>query len=553
MRQSSGDRAARVWVSWLPFVTGFVLLSVGLLNVHLHKEYTSDDVAQQVMLRSVTTGGGVHRLYESGDSFIVHFPLYWLINLLSYGTRSGLLVTVYVLGVVGYALFFAAASWLLNREGTDDLRSRDGFGVLAPLLWPVLLGSSFLVFLANPNLRNVEIGVAFGCLALAIGQFSRDRLPAPTWRNCTLAGAGVVLLGLFFYSDPYLEYVFFGPLAALSGLSWLRQRRRHVLLLPMAFVGAAALTVYGWRAGLQAAGFIARPVATDVIAPTAIPAKVSVTASRLLAVFNADLTDAPARVMPTLLHALYLVPLVLLFVAHRDAGVRRSLRESFVHKFLLVQIAATVALYVLSTNAVDETTSRYLVVVPFSAAVLAAVVVNRHTDRRRAKFLALTATVVFGALTLGQNITALATWREPTPTAVSGNHGNPGNVVNAKIVAAARANGLNKGYADYWDANVNTFFSKDDVQFLPVTCSADNRVAPYYWLLDTYRLNRPASRTFFLRHTRRELSASAGSCGAPGRLARQFGEPSKVIHVTRGIDLYIYDGDILTAMPGRQT
>jgi hypothetical protein len=540
--EESGRDARRAWLDRLPFVAGLLLLSVGLIQAVLSKTFSSDDVNLQVILKSAGLGDG-HKMYVAPDNFVIKFPLYWLMNRIDYGSRTSLSVTVYLLAIAGYALYLLAGYRLLSDSGAAPHRDGQRRAGLAALVWPATLGTSFLGLLNNPNLRNIEVGIAFGCLALTAGYLDRRQPLSLNWKTVTAGVVGAVLLGLYFYNDPYFEYVFFAPLVALCAVSWLKDRTRRAYLMVVGFVAAAVVAAAGWRAVLRTAGLVVQPTNTNFSYLSEVPGKALMAVQGLVGIFDTDFFGKPSTSPSTLVRFLYLAPVVLLFLAHRNEGVRRSLRESFVHRFLVVQICATLLLYLLSRNTTDVFAARYLVAVPFSAALLAAIVVARHSAGAQATRVAILTVTALALASLCQNGAALS--RVATRSDVVASSDNISNAVNRRIATMVHDRGLTKGYADYWDADINTYFSRNETQFLPVMCGAGNRLMPYYWMMDGYWLDRPADRTFFVYDPKGSgPSATDESCGAPAQLARQFGEPSEVVPVVGDIQLFIYDRDL---------
>ena len=111
---------------------------------------------------------------------------------------------------------------------------------------------------------------------------------------------------------------------------------------------------------------------------------------------------------------------------------------------------------------------------------------------------------------------------------------------SARILAAIRAAGLTRGYAEYWLSHPITWLSGETVQVLPVeqlNCDGGMRLCPYLYSSDAWY--RPIAGPAFL------LVTSTDHCvvSAPASL----GAPSSVVTVDDHATLYLYDHDITTS------
>ena len=185
------QRTLSVWRSWqerivphaLYLFYPLVLLALygGLLARQFTAAYDSDQVAGIVTLQNWRLGDGSTAWLPS-DNFFLKVPFYLLVRALLPNSPVAMLAIAVLLAGVAYGLFFLAHRLLIGRplQRTDFL----------PLLLLASLGSSFYYILREPNARNIEIGVSFVSMAVAVRSLA-NHWPFPTGaRGRLLIGGG---------------------------------------------------------------------------------------------------------------------------------------------------------------------------------------------------------------------------------------------------------------------------------------------------------------------------------------------------------------------------
>ncbi|HUC88270.1 MAG TPA: hypothetical protein VMR95_03935 [Candidatus Binatia bacterium] len=543
------------------FIVGLALFTVSVSNSVIYKEFNSDDVAWQVILKdlSVQHIHSSHKVFLPADDFVIKFPIYILIDHWLYGTRRALDIESIGLAATGYVLFFWSAYWLLKRFTKNK---KNAFGLsMTPILWVSCLSIFFYTMFSGPSIRNIEIGLDFFFLALLLSQyFLVDKAKwakKSIYFKVLLSVILIAALGFYLYSDPYSEYVFFGPLFLLVGIRYLWRSRQNSYLYLLIVLLASFVSIVLWRKLLYHLGFeSANPPGT--IAPIkALPASLSLTWHGIIDTFNVDFTGWPiVNSITKLIDLAFLIGVILL---HFNRGVVRSLRNNLLHQVLILQVLVAIGLFAFSTNSVgvDISFTHYFVILPFCMALIGALAVASREKSRFTNRLILVGLSLLVVVSIGQNYVlyidrdsdASNSYSMPVPLQ-SNDIGPPNyhNNENKLIAKVAVANGLTKGYADYWSGAINTYFTHGKVQFLQVWCSAKNQITPYYQLLDSKSLLLPAKSTFFLYNDTAAFSSSDAWCGSPPHLLSQFGSPVKIIPVTTGISFYVYNYDIISKM-----
>lgn len=545
------------------FIVGLALFTVSVANAIIYKEYNSDDVSQQVILKNLSLehGSSPHTIYLGTDSYILKFPFYVLVDHWLYGTRRALAVESLSLAIAGYILFFWSAYWLITKF--SRAKANNGWHML-PILWVSCLGIFFYTMFANPNLRDIEIGLDFALLGLLLARFffvdkSKWAKQGQSFKILQSLLA-VIAIGFYFYSDPYSWYVFFVPLLILTAVWYLWKARQPAYLnLLIILIGSFGMITL-WQKFFLHLGYDTTSTAGQLAPLQTIPANFSLTVHGVSDTFNTNYSGWPiADQLMKLVELLFLIGVVL---AHFNKGVLKSLRTNFLHQLLVLQVFFTLAIFTLSTRAVNLSYTHYFVIIPFYMALIGVLVIRSYTRGKAANRFWLVGVGLLLLVSVTQNYVLFAdravnpsnAYSQPVPLEPEEvSPANYGNRLNIRIARLAEAHGLKKGYADYWSAPINTYFAHSKVQFLPLWCGPGNKLAPYNWSLDTRTLHEPAATSFFLYNSAADMSSSNLWCGSPPHFLAQLGQPAKIIPVTPDIRFYVYNYDILRAMDASNT
>lgn len=530
-------------------------MALGLAAAHTYRTYNSDDASIQTIVRDWTGTAGDHLAHVGPDNFIIKTPFYWATDGWLYGSRTGMLVSSVAFCVAGLALFLAAAFYLLRRTGKAV-----GWPAVLALLWPALLGQMFIVMILGTNYRNAEIGVAFALLVAAVALASKRAQAWPFWRWVALFSVFVLGAGFFLFDDPYFSYVFFGPLVllGLARAGLLRHERWSSLVLALA-AGAAIIACYLWREIMAQFDFIALSESAHraFVPVEELPSKLWFVLKGLGEIFG--VTFGPVLSFRTLAAVVSLAPIILLIAAYRNKGVRESFKSSWLHQFLVLQIICTIGAYFISDTPVDVSSLRYLVMVPFSLALLAALVVSVHTNPARVRRLAAGAFGLLLAVNLIGSLQTLAV--RGTQDSIATAHTLAAlkpeyrtanwykNKVDIQIADEIERRGLTKGYGLFWQANITTYFTQGKTHTLPIICATEESVVRQEWLVDEAQFERPAAKTYILVNTSQTIPYSDRVCLSVENITRQFGKPAELTTIAPDVQLAVYDRDIHMPAP----
>jgi hypothetical protein len=547
------------------FIVGLTLFTVNVANAVIYKEYNSDDVSQQVVLKNLSLehGSSPHTIYLGSDNYILKFPFYALVDHWLYGTRRALDIESLSLAIAGYALFFWSAYWLVKKFSANK-ETNYGWQML-PILWVSCLGIFFYTMFDDPNLRNIEIGLDFAFLVFLLSRFffvDKSKWANNRWLKILQSLIAIIVIGFYFYSDPYSWYVFFIPLLILIAVWYLWKGRRSSYLNLLIILIGSYVMITLWRKLFLHFG-LDSPSTSSIaqLAPLkTISANFSLTVHGVSNVFNTDYSGWP--IIDQLMKVIELLFLIGVVLLHFNKGVLKSLKTNFLHQLLVLQVFFTLAVFTFSTRAVNLSYTRYFVIIPFCMALIGIFAISSYT---RSKFsnrflmiglslLLLISVIQNFLLFTDKNTDPSNVYSQPVPLEPEElSTANYSNRLNIEIAHIAEINGLKKGYADYWSALINTYFADGKVQFLPLYCGPGNKLAPYNWSLDTRTLHLPATTSFYLYDSSADISSSNLWCGSPPHFLSQLGQPTKIIPVTAGISFYVYNYDILHAMNDSDT
>jgi hypothetical protein len=103
---------------------------------------------------------------------------------------------------------------------------------------------------------------------------------------------------------------------------------------------------------------------------------------------------------------------------------------------------------------------------------------------------------------------------------------------------------LTKGYASYWNAGIDQYFTNNKVTFIQSGCSPHPGIKLSRILVNEQEWQRPARRSFYLFDPRLTRCSQAD-------FARFLGEPVRVVGLDDDRQLLVYDYDILRKMSTR--
>jgi hypothetical protein len=496
-------------------------LTVGMVLAHLARAYTSDDTAP-LNIVAQWLAGHHHVAYFGSDTYIIKFPLYWLVQEVLPHSRTAILLIILVLNLLGFWLFAVAARYFLRKFRAWSPRM-----FLVSMAWLVALGSPFLVILMNPHARNLEIGMAFYLVMLLDRLLSREG--KLEWRRMwwQVAG-GVALTVALLYDDPYFLITVGVPAGlALAWKLWQSPRDRRVWLglgaLAGSYCGFKVVTKIFEHLGVEAHTGLAQFIGIHEL-----PTMLLNLLDNTLSLFRANFFGLPfySKYVIAAVFSLIVLGIIVRQLVSRGEGGAERRNQMLVFGLIWWLTAAA---YTLSTFS-DANAIRYLILLPFVGVLF----LNLAYSKLAWKSQMLLVAVVLLSATFNGLILARDGVRAVR-------HTHPNSTERA-VIDAARAAGVSKGYATYWSGNIITYLGAANPTVVAVQCTGA-KTGPYYWLADSANLDVPAARTFYLLQS----DPAREGCSLSD-VEAQFGQPEQTVQIDGGDQLLIYPYDLKQRM-----
>ncbi|HEX6488854.1 MAG TPA: hypothetical protein VF137_08310 [Candidatus Dormibacteraeota bacterium] len=511
----SSPRGLVAPAAWVALALALALAGIPLEHLAHFGVRNSDNATPVLQASAVLHGNWTLRGWIlPQDTFLTSEVPFFIPAVALRGIAGGLVYTVPTALYLGSALL---AAWTAGR-GSTVRGGLAGAWVVAILLVavPGLWGYAVLA----PGIAH--IGAVWAPLLVfnAVAGEGRQLVRA--------LGAGL-LIAFTALGDPLIVVLGAAPLL-LCGLAELVAGRGGWPALAGGLglagfeLGEKALSTLG---GLQILGV---PVHLALVHPRSHLAQALTNANFLLAPFG------PSGVAATVSAALFWVLVALALGVALARYARDPAPVARLDALLPLAAVGGFLAYAGTDRSTIPLSARYLV----PAAVMATIVVGRLCAAAVARgplpaAAALAAALLIAAVRLGGIASTLQ--QPPAP---------PSTVI--PVLAYLEANGYQRGYAPYWDANYSTVESDGRLQVRPLRADA-GRLAPMPWSVDrAWYEPGPASagaRFVFFRE-----AATAAAADAAGDLGiyldtatATFGPPAQTYHVA-GYTILVWDHDI---------
>jgi hypothetical protein len=529
-------------------VTGAFLLM--LLAGQYFAPANSDSIAQQNILRSLLDGRP-RNLVVPNDTWWLHLPIYLLTSLLPNGAVAAFFDVLLTNAVLLVGLLIFTRTYLRQLFPGSRLALTVahliaawflGLAVYAPRSVPVAgpLNNQVAVSLfLTPNHRNMETGIALLLLAW-FAWWARGTAALSRRRQAVLWLLAGLSLGAVFYSDPFFLYTLAGSLVVTCAVFWLTGRwsgRRAVgtasVLLP------AAVTLGVVSLLMRALGVHA------VTATESSFTSVHGLGENLLNVVGAYTAMFRSYVWGLPIGAssgLVLVNAVLAIsvLAGLVTAIRSQLRTPDAVRLPgLLFVVIGVGAYAFSTLADRPEEFRYIFVPVIAALPFATDSVVRLA-RLAPRWRQLVLVALCGGLLANVAVNASVLVRQ-APLGTDRLY-----AANQSVIHAVEKAGYTKGYASYWNANINTYLSSRHVTFLPITYDG-TAVEKFDFLINTPDYDVPARSTFVYIAPTDGLTAATDGFTLENVLGA-LGEPDATEHLGQNGTLLFYHRDIGSGM-----
>ena len=525
-----------------------LLLSLFLLTLNIAfigklRPFNSDDLYWQQVVQTWRPFSH-HTLYlATKDTFVEEAPFFWLMGHLFGSSRRLLMAESGILTLSSFVLFYVSTLYFLRK-----LKVQLTYPVLLPFAWLASFGYPLVQNYLNSDWRTFEVGLSFLTFLLTAAICNGDFKPRSSVWSKVLSVLSILLIGVVIYSDPYYLIFTIGPIVLFTGLLYLLKRIDRKLVMTV-YGGVVLSFLFGKIVGviLQKAGVL---VVTDTLSSFVnfdnIVVNIVESLHGMLIVFGADFFGHPTYQFTTFG---YLVNAIVLgYILYKAYGILRTPRSDL-KKLSLPQLwmgffgalVAFVFIIYTSSSLVSVGNYRYFILLVYGAVAFLSLVlaVSRSLNLKLIISTLLVAATLFN---IGYTLFGNTIKTQPDVT------GNIDNGLNLEIIRTVEGLGLTKGYASYWQGNVNTYLSGEKVTFLPIICWPAAQTNPFDWLVDGGQYNQPTKQTFYLM----DPDWKAPPTCTLQALTKQFGKPEKTISISDKL-LLVYNYDIVTKMPKRNT
>ena len=526
----------------LALLAGVILFSAGLLRAYFVLPYNSDDVGLKALLHQSLQAHNLKVLVPD-DTYLLKIPFNVVLDSIVHRPNLNLFLSGWIQDILIVIVFYFVAIYFLRRLTTN----RNSELIFIPLFLYLCSNSSvtFLSSIRSPQVRSIEIAVGFICLWLLDKIIIAPKDSSWTKKKALKILLTSLLTGLLLFSDPAYILFLIVPISIVGLVVYVHKSEYDKFSQLIAY-SAASMAVY------SAILLLAKDLGVQVLKVNAafvawnnLGSNISIALNGLLYLENAQIFGEQLYKASTVLAALNLA--ILLFATLYIPAKIFKLR-SFWLTFFAIQPAFIFGIYALSTNVVNISTSRYLILIPFYAVLMIAIIISGYYKKLNTQHLIIGA--VFIVLALAQFCVNLSS--------ISSNRHDQQNASSSMLARAVEQTGDAKGYASYWDANIVSFYSNYYANIFPLNCSPDGFTINY-WIFNTSSLHKATKDSFIIvsgtidsKNGAAEALTQPANCNDSDSVAiRQFGYPSRIISVSPGTQIYTYDYDLLSKIPNR--
>lgn len=520
----------------ITLLISLLLLLGNMLLTYRLRPFNSDDVFWQAILLQWHPFDGSTVTLGNSSIYVDKIPFFDFFNSILEPGRRSLLLQAAISSLLGFAGFYLASVYFLKKA-----RAKLAYSTLIPFAWLASFGFTFAQLYLNTNWRGFQLGVSFAVFALAAAIWYGDIKVKTWWTKLALVIVSAYA-GLQLYSDPYFLYFTVGPLAIFSILliALRKINLRQFLTVSIPIVGSVIF------AKLFSVFFTAAGVRTSIEYPMEfvhfenIGDGIAGSLHSILIIFSADFFGLALKSVEVIAPALNFILLTAslvaatAFVAAQRKAEWQKLSLANLWQLFFIGVALLVfATHSFSTLGQGTFTYRYFLLFALIIGLLFAFYLGLMKDGRKKNILAGLLAV---AIVLNVGFTALSGQDAKRIDVLS----NRANTLNFLLIDILKDRGYDKGYANYWDANISTYLSGGKVSFLPSVCN-DHKALKWHWLINDNAFSKSSSKSFYY------LNPDVPAACQYDDVIKQFGEPQEVMPIGNKT-LFLYSHDITSQL-----
>jgi len=527
----------------LTFLCSLLLITVSLFLTQKTRSFNSDDTSWQVILSKWRPFSHQIAYMGSKDNFIINAPFLYIINSLLGDSRSTLFIESLLFTYLNFGLFYFSAFYILKKS-----KVKINFYVLLPFIWLASFGSYFASLELNPNWRIPEIGFMFIFYVLGLKLYYHEINPLKSRFSIFITILVVILSGLLVYSDSY--FLYFGLLPILATyliLLFLKRIDKKIVAIALSAILASILISRLLRALLARIGlFSPGPllVVPKLLSLKNLNTNFDFAIKSFLYIFGSysilpttSLISKFSLFLNFLLISIIPLIFIYLFIYYKYLKKIFNLKKLIVQpKTLLIILFSIVGIFdfiaYMLVDGSNLNSYRYLIIIVFSYIILLSIGIAKIKKGRIYIVVVLLAAIIFNLIFSFKT----------TDKLIASNINNPPNNENYKLISLIKKNHLVKGYANYWNSNINNYLSKETINILPVSC-IKGISKPDYLLDNANNFKQKVNNSFYLINP---SLTSPVSCTYQQVIA-QFGKPNRIIRYQNQL-LLVYHYDLITKL-----
>lgn len=519
---------------FITFCLSLLILTFNILFIAKYRPFNSDDVYWQIAVKTWKPFSGDTFYFGAPDVFVILGPFFTVLEGLFDHSRRLLALEALILIAGSFSLFYWSSLYILKKS-----RITLSYKVLLPFVWLASFGYPTVSWYLNSNWRSFEIGFSFATFVVVAAICNGD-LNVKSIYFKVLGVSTVLVTALLIYSDPYYMYFTIAPLLLAAVMfQWFGKIKKSQAVLLYSGLVSSWLVSKLFSLIFTAAGIrVSIGAPSTFVTFESIIDNIEASFHAMFHIFGADFlgNDIISKgTLFTVVNALLLCAILVVIITYKKYLRPNILKREGINKLwpviLVIVMSMIFAVNTFSTL-VGMAHYRFYMMFTYIAVTILSIALGRMKNKKLTTFL-----IALLLLAIPLNIVQVIqkNWLEPNTEMSS----NLGNSLNYELVDAAKAHNLTKGYANFWQANINTYLSGDMVTFLPSLCDGNGVTAKFKWLTTEGQFNKKASSSFYF------LSAynnAPVTCSASD-LIKQLGEPRQTL-VLRSGTLYIFDYDI---------
>jgi len=519
------------------FLIAIAILLLQIMFIGKVRPFNSDDLYWQLVVRHWTPFNGDIFYFGTKDIFLHQAPFFAVMEHLFEPSRKLLVAEVAILTIGAFSLAYASTLYFLQK-----LKLTPTYLTLLPFVWLASFGFPMVENYLNADWRTFQIGLSLATFALVAAYLFGDIHPFRNIWTKILTVLTLAYIGITIYSDPYYIFFTIAPLALfILILFMLKKIDRRQLFTVLGGVAISMIFAKICSILFEMAGAtIVFDTPSAFVGFDDILKNTVSSVHGLLILYGADFFGRPAFNTGTA--GAMLNSALLGFILYKAFGLRHAVKRPGVFRQTIPQLwvvffaglMAIIFLVYTSSSLVAVENYRFYILFAYCSITLLVIILSAARNAQMK--------VIVGALLIAATLFNVATVSLTDSVRTrKGVAGNIGNALNYDLIKTIKKEGIQKGYASYWQANVNTYFANNEVTFLPSLCTTEGKTIEFRWLIEEGLFERKTDKSFYLI----DPDIPAPPICTQEQLVKQFGAPSKVVKVSNK-SILVYDYDIAT-------